>query len=53
MKKWNFNITAKIDKWIYETPDGKVVYKRPLNKRSPKFLVLSLKYPNIPPVGLN
>ena len=53
MGKWNFNITSKVNKWIYETPDGKVVYKRPLNERGPKFLTLSFKYPNIPDIGLN
>ena len=53
MKNWYSNTTSNIKKWIYETPDGKVVYKRPLNKRGPKFLTLSFKYPNIPDIGLN
>ena len=46
-------ISFETDKWIYESPNSQTVYKRPLNKRGPKFLVLKFKYPGFPDACLN
>ena len=41
------------NKWIYECSDGKTIYKRPLGKDGPKYLVIGFKYPGIPNACLN
>ena len=46
-------ISFETDKWIYESSDGKTVYKRPLGGTGPKFLVIGFKYPGIPNACLN